>query len=296
MDFMVTRHKWAKNAAVASAAALNAGVDLDLGATYGQPTGLAAAFSAGAVSEATIDRAVKRVMLARVSLGEMDDTATRAADPLSKIGLGAIDAPQSRQLAHDMAVESIVLLQNERREGKAVLPIRLCCPGGASKRKDNAHGNHSKNVLVVGPNANRTMALLSSYYGCTDRAGGDIDPKCKLVTPLAGIEAMAAAASPGKFNVKYVRGWTLTAVTCPSLAPPSPRRRIGRTSLCLWAASSHVKSRGRNARSLRRWTDPATASTSAQGYQGSSCSCCSGSLPQPARTRPWCWLSTQAAP
>ena len=114
VDFMVTRHKWAKNAAVASAAALNAGVDLDLGATYGQPTGLAAAFSAGAVSEATIDRAVKRVMLARVSLGEMDDTATRAADPLSKIGLGAIDAPQSRQLAHDMAVESIVLLKNVR--------------------------------------------------------------------------------------------------------------------------------------------------------------------------------------
>ena len=107
---------------MASAAALNTGVDLDLGATYGQPTSLAAAFSVGAVSEATIDRVVKRIMLARVSLGEMDDTATRAADPLSKIGLGAIDTPQSRQLAHDMVVESIVLLKNEKGKGKAMLP------------------------------------------------------------------------------------------------------------------------------------------------------------------------------
>lgn len=46
-------------------------------------------------------------------------------------------------------------------------------------------------IAVIGPNANRTMTLLSNYPGCKTKPDGAIDDACTLVNPLQGISAAA---------------------------------------------------------------------------------------------------------
>lgn len=72
--------------------------------------------------------------------------------------------PHAQALARKLATESIVLLKNSKKNSNPVLPI-----------KKKAH------VAVIGPNANRTMTLLSNYPGCKTQPGGAIDPVCDTV-------------------------------------------------------------------------------------------------------------------
>lgn len=133
-----------------SAAALQAGLDLNCGSAY---RALGSAMARGDVSEELVDRALVRLFSARYRLGEL---APERGDPYSTLGSGDIDNAAHRVLALDAALQSMVLLKNEN----STLPL---APGGR--------------IAVLGPNADALAVLEANYQG-TSR-----DP----VTPLQGL-------------------------------------------------------------------------------------------------------------
>ena len=130
-------HRLVTDGAEAGAAALAAGVDVELPSTdcYGAP--LRAALEQGMVGERDVDVAVRRVLTTKFSLGLFEQPyvdADAAAD--------AADSEPQRSLAKTIAAKSLVLLKND-----GVLPL-----------VDTAQA-----VAVIGPNANDLRNLLGDY-------------------------------------------------------------------------------------------------------------------------------------
>jgi beta-glucosidase len=157
---------YAKDAAEAASQALKAGTDLECGVDYNH---LMESYRRGLITEADIDRAVKRVMTARFRLGMFDpDTIVEYA----RIPYQVNCSDYNRSLARQAARESIVLLKNEN----GILPL----------------GKDIRTIAVVGPNADNWEALVGNYNGIPK------DP----VTVLEGIRAKAAAC----IDVTYAEG------------------------------------------------------------------------------------------
>ncbi len=164
-------HKVAPSQEAASARAVKAGTDLDCGDEYAT---LLAAVKQGLISEGEIDRAVKRLFIARFRLGMFDPPEMV---PFSKIPFSENDSTEHRRLAAEAARESLVLLKND-----GALPLR----------KDLG------TIAVIGPNADDVDVLLGNYNGQPSRA----------VTPLEGIRRAVSE----KTKVVSVRGASLTSV------------------------------------------------------------------------------------
>ena len=173
IDDIYKRHKFVKTAEEASALAVKRGTDLECGDSY---KALVNAVKQGLISEAEIDRAVKRLFEARFRLGMFDPPEIV---PYAKIPFSANDSPEHRQLALEAARESIVLLKN----GNNILPLR----------KD------LKTIAVIGPNADEVPVLLGNYNGQPSRA----------TTPLEGIRQRVSAQT----KVLYALGTPLTEVS-----------------------------------------------------------------------------------
>lgn len=134
--FMKDHHETHKDAADASAAAVLSGTDLECGSSY---KALVEAVKKGQIKEEEIDRAVRRLMQARFELGEMDEST-----PWDTIPASVIDSPKHRQLALQMAQESMVLLQNRDN----ILPLEP-----------------DMTVALIGPNANDSVMQWGNYNG-----------------------------------------------------------------------------------------------------------------------------------
>ncbi len=132
-------HNYAPSLAAASADGVKAGCDLSCGDEYST---LRKAVKEGLISEADIDTAVTRLMLARFKLGMFDP----AADvPYSSITMADNNTPAHRALAKKVADESIVLLKNARH----TLPL----------------SKHVRSVAVIGTYADDINVLLGDYHG-----------------------------------------------------------------------------------------------------------------------------------
>ncbi len=151
IDDMYLRHQVVQTAAEAAALGVGAGTDLDCGRVY---PNLVEAVKLGLITERQIDTSVRRLFLARFKLGMFD-----APDRVrwARIPYGVLDQPAHRDLARQVARESMVLLKN----AGGVLPLR----------KDLG------TLAVIGPNADQWRMLLGNYNGLP------ADP----VTPLRGI-------------------------------------------------------------------------------------------------------------
>lgn len=134
----------------AAAAALTAGVDVELPTvkTFGAP--LLEAVADGRLDEAVIDRALARVLSQKVELGLLDADWSAVPDVLdgrdvssapSIRGTVDLDGAANRSLARTIAEQSVVLLQND-----GVLPLEA-----------------PTRIAVIGPNADTPMALLGCY-------------------------------------------------------------------------------------------------------------------------------------
>ena len=137
----------------AAAMAVKAGTDLNCGSVYAQS--LLSAVKKGLVSEAEIDRSVKRLILARLKLGEFDPPSIV---PYSKIPLSVVDSKENQDIALEAARKSMVLLRNANH----LLPF--------SKKVNR--------VAVLGPNANNNEILQGNYNGYSKHE----------ITPFAGIK------------------------------------------------------------------------------------------------------------
>lgn len=160
------RHKYVETPAEASALAIKAGNDLNCGRTFKWLTN---AVRKGLLTEGDLDRALKRVMLARFRLGLFDDPEEC---PFLKISPKLNDAPAHGVLALEAARRSIVLLKND-----GVLPLK--------------EGRY-RSIAVIGPNADSLPVLLGNYHG---------EPS-NPVTVLEGIRNAVA----GKLEVSYAPG------------------------------------------------------------------------------------------
>jgi len=124
----------------AAAMAVKAGTDLNCGSVYADH--LFNAVTQGLLTEDEINVSVKRLILARMKLGQFDPEADVE---YSKIPIEVVDCEQHRLLALESARKSMVLLKN----GNAILPFS----------KD------VKRVAVIGPNSNDREILLGNYNG-----------------------------------------------------------------------------------------------------------------------------------
>lgn len=127
-------HRTAENQLVATAQAINAGVDIDLGASnYG--AFLEDAVNQGLVSKRTLDDAVRRVLKFKFEIGLFDN-------PYLPIPVENQTDKNIKNLPLQVAREGIVLLKND-----GILPLS----------KDIAH------IAVIGPNADNTYNQLGDY-------------------------------------------------------------------------------------------------------------------------------------
>jgi len=116
-------------------AAINAGNDVDF------PTGsnylfIPEAIEKGLVSEETLERAVKNVLRLKYKAGLFDENGYLYGT--DKI---VFDTPEEREVAYEMATQSVVLLENN-----GILPL----PSG-------------KKIFLTGPNANSMWAMCGDY-------------------------------------------------------------------------------------------------------------------------------------
>ncbi len=155
----------ATDPAEAAAMALKAGVDIDLGG-YNYGGFLKEALQRGLVTEADIDRAVRRVLQLKFDLGLFENPYVDEALAEAKVG-----TTENVQLAKQVAMESAVLLKND-----GVLPF----------------GDNIKKVAVIGPNADNMYNQLGDYT-----APQDPD---RIVTMLEGIR------EKGRAEVLYAKG------------------------------------------------------------------------------------------
>jgi beta-glucosidase len=165
-DFYTT-HKSSSDAVHASVVGSRAGTDVECGFGYTYAS-IPDAVRRGLISEKEIDQHVIRLLEGRFDLGEMDDPSLVE---WSKIPYSVMDSKAHRQLALDMARQSIVLLQNKGN----VLPFR------------------KEKIAVIGPNADDAPLMWGNYNGVPN----------KTVTILDGIRAYQK-------KVKYLPGCDLT--------------------------------------------------------------------------------------
>jgi beta-glucosidase len=150
---------YAKDPAEAAAQAVRAGTDLECGVDYNY---LMESLKRGLITDAEIDRAAKRLMIARFKLGMFDpDSIVEYA----QVPYTANCSDYNRSLARQAARESIVLLKNEND----ILPLK----------------GDIKTIAVIGPNADNWEALVGNYNGIPK------DP----VTILDGIMAKASSCT-----------------------------------------------------------------------------------------------------
>lgn len=167
-DFLPRWHNTAKDGAQASAQAVLAGTDVECGSEYKH---LPEAVRRGDIKEADLDRSLKRLLIARFELGDLDPDEL---NPWTKIPESVVACDAHKQLALNMARKSIVLLKNN-----GVLPL-------------NADISHSS-IVVMGANAIDSIMQWGNYSGFATRT----------VTALEGIQQIVPQA-------RYINGCGLT--------------------------------------------------------------------------------------
>ncbi len=160
--FRKGHHEVVETPSQASSKAVLSGTDVECGSVYGS---LPEAVAAGLITEEQVDVSVRRLLKNRFELGDFDD---ETLVPWKRIGPEVIASKEHKQLALDMARESMVLLQNRNN----LLPL-----------------SKDMRIAVLGPNATDSVMMWGNYSGYPTAT----------VTLLQGIQAKAS-------DVTYVRG------------------------------------------------------------------------------------------
>ena len=135
ITFLQNMHRIAANNKEAAAAALKAGLDIELPNPTMYPQGLKNALEDGLITEDDINRSVCRILKYKFELGLFEN-------PYVDTGAIKLDLPEESALSAKIAEKSITLLSN-----KSILPI-----------------SHDVNkIALIGPNAHNIMALFGNY-------------------------------------------------------------------------------------------------------------------------------------
>jgi beta-glucosidase len=162
------QHHYVNTAEEAAAAAVKAGCNLCCGGDY---NALVRAVQNGLITEKEIDQALHHTLWTRFRLG-MFDPPDKV--PYAKYTLKDNDTPEHRQVALELARQSLVLLKND-----GILPL------------DRAK---YKRISVIGPNGDSKTMLNGNYHG-TPSHPISILSGIKQLAEL-GIEVTFALGSP----------------------------------------------------------------------------------------------------
>ncbi len=179
ITFVHTMHKVAQDLAHAGAAALRAGIDVELPETQAYAA-VASLVESGELGVDVVDTAVRRVLRQKVELGLLDE----GWEPTDVDGATVdLDPPGNRAIARELAEQSVVLLAN--RSG--VLPL---APSGT--------------VALVGPTAGEVRTLFGCYsfpnhvlsrFGETDLGLPVTSLADAIVAELPGVRVRQAAGA-----------------------------------------------------------------------------------------------------
>lgn len=143
-DFYVPgRHGVSTDAAAASAKGVLSGTDMECGSSYEH---LPEAVQRGEIKEADIDRSLRRLLIERMRVGDFDPDELV---PWTKIGKEVVASPEHKQLALDIARQSIVLLKNN----------------GLQPLSSEEILSRNSSLIIMGPNANDSTMLWGNYTG-----------------------------------------------------------------------------------------------------------------------------------
>ncbi|MCI7400432.1 MAG: glycoside hydrolase family 3 C-terminal domain-containing protein [Prevotella sp.] len=159
-------HEVSATPSIAAGTAIIAGTDVECGSVY---KNIPKALENGELTMDAINKSLKRLLTARIRLGDLDN------DNLvewTKIPHDRLCSKQHNALAYEMAQKSIVLLQNSNN----ILPLK----------------KNGGKIVVMGPNANDSVMQWGNYSGYP----------LHTVTILEGIEKKLG----GQDCVKYVDG------------------------------------------------------------------------------------------
>ena len=185
-------HKVSSDATHAAAKGVLAGTDVECGFNYAFKK-LPEAVEKGLITEDEINKHVMRLLVDRFDLGEMDDDSLV---PWTKIPLSVVNSDEHKQLALEMARESMTLLQNKNN----ILPL--------SKSIDK--------IAVIGPNADDERMMWGNYNGTppstvtildgikTKLTGKDIvyDKACDLVEDMTLESYIGKCSIDGKDGIR----------------------------------------------------------------------------------------------
>ena len=135
-DFRPGFQNYSEDYAHAAAAALKNGADLNCGDSYYH---LPEAVQQGLVEESLLDKAVEKLLAARIRLGELDGIT----EPWDHLKDEIVESPEHLALSRKMAQESLVLLTNN-----GVLPFI-----------------GTERIALIGPNADDREMLWGNYNG-----------------------------------------------------------------------------------------------------------------------------------
>lgn len=197
-----THHKIKKTAAEAAAHALKNGMDLNSGGTY---NALPEALKKGFCTDADIDRALKRVLVARLRLGLFDPAD---ANPYAKIPLSVVDSPSHDELALKVAREAMVLLKNDAKtlpfpKTGTVAVIGPLADDGRTERGQNA------SILTANYNGDPShpvSILMGVQALLKDKATVLYAKGCNLKNGNSDMEREALAAAAKADRIVAVMG------------------------------------------------------------------------------------------
>merc|ERR1719221_555424 len=102
------------------------------------------------LSEATVDISLQRLAKIQMRLGLFEEKEGQMYFDSSRYGIESIDTPEHQQLAYEAALQSVVLLKND----KATLPLK-----------------RGLKLAVIGPHTNGQEVLMSNYHGARCASG-----------------------------------------------------------------------------------------------------------------------------
>ncbi|MBN1781648.1 glycoside hydrolase family 3 C-terminal domain-containing protein [bacterium] len=157
-----TSHKVSSDAVHAAAKGVLAGTDVECQWDNHTYKTLPEAVERGLITEDEIDDRLMRVLIGRFDLGDLDDDAQV---PWANIPASVINNEEHRELALEMARESMTLLQNKNK----LLPL----------------DKNIRKLAVIGPNADDEPMLWGNYNG-------------KPVRTITILEGITSKLPPGR--------------------------------------------------------------------------------------------------
>ena len=203
IDGLQTSHNVAASQQEAGELALNAGVDVDLGAhCYAQ---LKESVEKGRVSMKTLDQAVKRVLIRKFEAGLFDHPYVDEA-----AAAGLVRTPEHLEVAAQAAREGVVLLKND-----GILPLergtRIALIGPNADNQYNQLGDYTapqaeENVVTMLDGLRAKGADVLYVKGCAIRDTRDSQlAQAAVAAMLSDVAVVVVGGSSARdFRTKYI--------------------------------------------------------------------------------------------